>query len=94
MKKLLLSAAAVVTLVLSGCAASGPVAGEESTQAECPVGHFEDDWDNKKVKVGTKKESYRSGGKTKTRTVPVYETKRVYDGQDWICDVPPVQATN
>ncbi len=92
MKKLLIAGTVVAGLVLTGCGSSGPRAGEESTQAECPVGHFEDDWDNKKIQTGTKKESYRSNGKTKFRTVKVYTTKRVYDGQDWICDTPPVTA--
>jgi hypothetical protein len=93
-KKFMISATLITGLFLTGCASSGPQAGEERTQEACPVGHFEDDWDNKKVKNGTKRESYRSNGKTKYRTVNTYETKRVYDGQDWICDVPPVEASN
>ncbi len=49
----------------------------------CTSGHYEADYDNKKVKDGTERK--RVNGKYKT--VTKYKTVRVYDGQDWICDV-------
>lgn len=73
-------------MALSACGGDG-IDWEDPQNPMCQTGHYEPDYDNKKVKDGTKTETYRSNGKTKTRTVTKYKTIKVYDGQDWVCDV-------
>lgn len=83
-----LGTVALMTPLLVGCGGSG-VDWSDPDNPLCVSGHYEADYDNKKVKVGT--ETYQKYNSTKkryeTKTRAKYETKRVYDGQDWVCDL-------
>lgn len=77
-----LGTVALMTPLLVGCGGSG-IDWSDPNNPLCVSGHYEADYDTKKVKVGTERKMVFG----KYKTVNKYETKRVYDGQDWVCDL-------